>query len=106
MLKSSLSLVALTLLLLFGISSDNSATQSKPQSSDGRSETIEKLIAASGSAEIDIDLDRFADEISADQKSNLATVHFGLAPDSFFTIVVNNNDLRTLLPGSMALIPP
>jgi hypothetical protein len=105
MLKSFLTSVSLTLLLLFGIRSDNSATQTKPLTPENRTETVQKLIVASGSAALSIDLDRFTEAGSSSEGSNLATLHFLLAPNSFFTIVVNNNVLRAPLPGSMGLIP-
>ena len=115
MLKSTLTGFMLPLLLLFGSSSDNSAARVKQKSTDIQTETVEKLIVASGSVTMDVDLNRLNDAGSATEKSKplgpelvaegLETLRFALAPDSFFTIVVTNNVLRGPLPGSMGLIP-
>ena len=105
MLKSTLTGLMLPLLLLFGSSSDNSAAREKQKSTEIQTETVEKLIVASGSATMDVDLNRLNDAGSATEKSKLETLRFALAPDSFFTIVVTNNVLRAPLPGSMGLIP-
>ena len=54
---------------------------------------------------MEVDLDRLNDANSTTEKSKLETLRFALAPDSFFTIVVTNDVLRSPLPGSMGLIP-
>ena len=105
MLKSTLTGLMLPLLLLFGSSSDNSAARVKQKSTDIQTETVEKLIVATGSVTMDLDLNRLNDAGSATEKSKLETLRFALAPDSFFTILVTNNVLRGPLPGSMGLIP-
>ena len=115
MLRSTLTVFMLPLLLLLGSSSDNSAARVKQKSKEIQTETIEKLIVSSGNATIDVDLNRLNDAGlpsrsgakagSASDQSKLETLHFALAPDSFFTIVVTNDVLRGPLPGSLALIP-
>ena len=77
----------------------------KQKSTDIQTETVEKLIVASGSVTMDVDLNRLNDAGSATEKSNLETLRFAVAPDSFFTILVFNNVLRGPEPGSMGLIP-
>jgi hypothetical protein len=42
---------------------------------------------------------------SASQSSALQTLHFAAGANSFFPILVFNDQLRGLLPGSMALVP-
>ena len=105
MLKSALTVFMLPLLLLLGSSSDNSAARPKEKSTDIQTETVEKLIVASGSVTMDIDLARLNDGVSATEESRPATLRFALSPDSFFTIIVTNDVLRGLMPGSMGLIP-
>jgi hypothetical protein len=105
MLKSTLTGFTLPLLLLFGSSLDNSAAGVKQNSTDLQTETVQKLIVTGGSATMDVDLARLNDAVSATEESKPATLHFALAPDSFFTIVVTNDLLRGPLPGSMGLIP-
>ena len=105
MLKSTLTGLMLPAFTTFSSSSDNSAARAKQKSTDIQTETVEKLIVASGSVTLDVDLDRLNDAGSATEKSKLEALRFAVAPDSFFTIVVNNDVLRGLLPGSMGLIP-
>ena len=104
MLKTTLTGLVLPLLLLFGSSSDNSATQVKQKSTAIQIETVKKMVVTTGSAAMDVDLNRLNDASSAEE-ANLETLRFALAPDSFFTIVVTNDLFRTPLPGSMGLIP-
>ena len=69
MLRLTLTVFMLPTLLLLGSSSENSAAREKQRSADAQTETTEKLIAASGSATIDLDLDRLNDAGSASEKS-------------------------------------
>src|SRR5437773_9235240 len=120
MLRSILAVFMLPILLLLGSSSDNSAARVKGKSTDVQIETVEKLIVTRGSATIEVDLNRLNGTGSATEEAKPLgpkplgpelvaegpeTLHFALAPDSFFTIVVTNDVLRTPLPGSMGLIP-
>jgi hypothetical protein len=86
--------------------------QKSPQSQTG---TVEKMIVASGSVAMDVDLNRLNGislrPAAAGQK--LDTLHFGVKPDSFFTVLVFNNVLRgeefgsaiALIPQSSATLP-
>src|ERR1700730_2174210 len=104
MLKRMLGYFTLPLLLLLSNSSGNSAPQLPRKSVEGQTVTVEKQIVASGSATLEVDLNRLNDAGAATEKSKLETLRFALAPDSFFTIIVANNVLRGPLPGSMGLI--
>src|SRR5438105_10262656 len=109
MFRSILTVIMLPVLLLLGSSSENSAARveqkSQPKSTDNQTETVEKLIVASGSATIDLDLNRLNDAVPAMETSKplgpelmaegLETLHFALSPDSFFTILVTNDVFRT-----------
>ena len=105
MLRSTSMVFMLPVLLLLGSSSDNSAARVTQKSNDIQTETVEKLVVASGSATIDVDLNQLNDAVSPAEKSKPETLHFALNPDSFFTILVTNNVLRGPLPGSIGLIP-
>src|SRR5436190_4706461 len=105
MVRSVLTVFMLPVLALLGSSSDNSTVRANQKSTDIQAETVEKLIVVSGSATIDVDLNRLNDAGPATDESNMATLRFALASESFFTIVVANNVLRGPLPGSMGLIP-
>ena len=82
--------------------SDNSVARVKQNSQESQTGTLEKMMVANGSAAMDIDLNRLN---GIDSPSQLNSLRFTVAPDSFFTILVFNKDLRGPEPGSMALIP-
>src|ERR1700720_906046 len=102
MFKTILSYFMLPLLLLFSNSSENSAAQVQKKSPDQPTGTLEKMIVASGSGAMDLDLNRLNGIGSA---TKLDTLRFGVRPNSFFTILVFNNVLRGPTLGSMGLIP-
>src|SRR5436190_1287004 len=105
MLRSILTVFMLPTLLLLGSSSDNSEARVRQKSTDIQTETVEKLIAASGSVTMEVDLARLNDAVSTTEESNPATLRFALPPDSFFTIIVTNDVFRGPLPGLTGLIP-
>ena len=100
MLRRILTCFTLPLLLLLGNSSGNSA----PQGTEGQTGTLEKMFAANGNVAMDIDLSRLEGSGSGKQESKPASVRFEVSPNSFFTILVFNDVLRSFQPGSMALI--
>jgi hypothetical protein len=102
MLKKILSYFALPLLLLLSNSSGNSAPQSSGKSQDGQSGTREKLIVATGSVTLNLDLNRLKGSDS--KESKLETFRFEVSPNSFFTIRLVNDALRGADPGSMELL--
>jgi hypothetical protein len=85
---------------LLEVASSNSGKESIP--SEPRSGTLQKMIVESGSATIEIDLNRLNGISSTTETSE--TLRFGVAPNSFFPILVFNNELRGAELGSMALI--
>ena len=104
MLKKMLGCFTLPLLLLLSNSSGNSAQQSPGKSPQGQTGTLEKMIVASGSATMDLDLDRLNEPGSVTEGSKLDTLRFQVRPNSSFTILVFNNVLRGPELGSMGLI--
>src|SRR5437867_6640593 len=103
MLKRTLTAFMLPLLLLFCNSSQNSVAGSKQKSPDAQSGSLEKMIVASGSVAMDIDLNRLNGVNSVTAKRE--TLRFTVAADSFFTALVFNDVLRGAEQGSIALIP-
>ena len=91
----------LPLLLLFNNGSNHSPLQPVQPGVEGDTGTLEKMIAAEGTATMDIDLNRLNGNNS---RPRIKTLRFALASESFFTILVFNNELRTPVPGSMGLI--
>ena len=103
MSKNLFTFVVLALLLLFCNSSQNSIAGSKQKSPDAQSGTLEKMIVASGSVVMDIDLNRLDGVNFATAKAE--TLRFAVDADSFFTVLVFNNVLRGPEQGSIALTP-
>jgi hypothetical protein len=94
MFRNTLAYLVLPLLLLFGGGPNNSVAQS-PNKPAEETVTQEKLIVGSGVVTMDVDLARHAE-----------TWRFLIAPDSFFTILVSDNNLRGAEAGAqMALTP-
>jgi glucose/arabinose dehydrogenase len=94
-------LIALASLFLATTSADTSVVR-RQKSPDTQTGTLEKMIVASGNVAMDVDLNRLNGGRS---QSQLTSLHFQVAPDSFFTILVFNGDLRGSERGSMGLIP-
>src|ERR1044071_2637907 len=104
MFTKTLSYLTLPLLLLLSNSSGNSA-QSPTKSSQGESGTLEKMIVTNGNVALDLDLNRLNRSGSTAQESNRETLRFQVSPNSFFTVLVYENLLRDLEPGTIGLIP-
>lgn len=75
-----------------------------PKVQDRNTGTLEKMIAASGSVAIDLDLNRLNGTGFGAKASLPGALRFDLERDSFFTVIAFNNELRGTLPGSMGLI--
>jgi subtilisin-like proprotein convertase family protein len=104
MLRGIFSCFTLPLLLLLSNSAGNSAAQLPGKSAAGETGILEKLIVASGSVAMDLDLSRLNGSVSTRQESKRDSVRFEVGPNSFFTILVFNNVLRGPELGSMGLI--
>src|SRR5205823_1031112 len=94
---------ALLLLLFFGNSSGNYAAQSKQNSSDGPTGTLQKMIVENGSVSMNLDINRLNGVNPASQ--DLQQARFAVGANSFFPILVFNDLLRGPAPGMMALVP-
>jgi len=100
MLKTALtSFLPILLILGFGGTSRVGRTTSKD--AEGETGTLEKMIVANGKAALEIDLNRLQGSAS---RSRMSSLRFALAPNSFFTILVFNDELRGPLPGSIELV--
>ena len=103
-MKMMLTGLMLTLLLLFGPpeagSSDLGNGKNPPNAGSG---TLQKMIVKSGSATMDIDLNRLNGINSTTEK--VETLRFAVAANSFFPILIFNNALRGPALGSMGLVP-
>jgi len=93
----------LSLVLFFGLAethSSNSGNEKSP--AELRSGTLQKMIVKSGSATMEIDLNRLNGVNSMTKEAE--TLDFAVALNSFFPIVVFENALRGSEPGTMRLI--
>ena len=97
-LRSGISLLGICLLAF-------SASGQRVQAAAGEegTGTFEKLIVASGSASLELDLQRLAGSVSS--RSKPALLRFDLERDAFLTVLAFNGELRGPLPGSVRLIP-
>jgi hypothetical protein len=103
-MKIMLTGLLLTLLLLFGPPEAGSSDFGKGKTSpEGGSGTLQKMIVKSGSATMDIDLNRLNGINSTTEK--VETLRFAVAVNSFFPILIFNNAFRGPTLGSMGLIP-
>src|SRR6478735_7377932 len=80
----------------FGATKETTETQAQ-------NGTLQKMIAESGSVTIDLDVNRLNGIGTVPGRST--TLQFAVAANSFFPILVFNEQLRGAQPGSMALIP-
>ena len=99
---SKIWLTGFTLLsvFFFADASGNSASQSK-QSSEALTGTLQKMIVENASVTMQLDLNGLNGTSSLVARP--VTLHFAAAPNSFFPVLVFNDLLRGLQPGSMAL---
>jgi hypothetical protein len=102
MSKITLTVFALLLLLFLGNSTGNYAAQPKQKNSDPPTGTFQRMIAENGSVTMDLDLNRLNGINSVGGRPT--TLHFATAANSFFPILVFNDQLRGPEPGSMALV--
>src|SRR5438874_7633283 len=116
MLKKTLIILTLPLLSVLAISAGNytvrSASHTAGQIRGGEAGqkttaaptgTLQKMIIENGSVTMDLDLNRLNGISSSTQ--NLQQARFAVAANSFFPILVFNDQLRGPVPGSMALVP-
>src|SRR4029434_800013 len=110
MLKRILISFTLPVVLLLGNEAGNHAAvsatgaQPKQDGSQNQTGTLQKMIVASGSVALDLDLSRL-NGIPAVAGQNVESLHFAVTPNSFFTILVFNDLLRAAETGTMTLVP-
>ena len=92
MSKITLTGFALLSVLFFGNSSENYAAQPKQNASDGSTGTLQKMIVENGSVTLNVDLNGLNG--SNDLITRPATLQFAAATNSFFSILVFNDQLR------------
>jgi len=102
MLKTTLTSFALVV-VLFVAESVNYADQPKQKTSDTLSGMLQKMIVENGSVTMKVDLNGLNG--SNDLTTRSVALQFAAGTNSFFPILVFNDRLRSLEPGSIALVP-
>ena len=93
---------ALLSVLLFANASRNEASQSKQPALETPTGTLQKMIVENASITMQLDLNGLNGSNSLVTRP--VTLHFAAAPNSFFPVLVFNDLLRGLQPGSMPLV--
>jgi hypothetical protein len=101
MSKMPLTGFALLSVLFFANASDNDASQSKHNAPEALTGTLQKMIVENASVTMQLDLNGLNG--SSSLVARPVTLHFEAAPNSFFPVLVFNDLLRGLQPGSMTL---
>jgi hypothetical protein len=92
----------LPVLVLFGIGLNGSFSGSETKGQVGTTGTLKKMIVSSGTAAIDLNMSRLGARTKGAKTSELL---FDAERDSFFSVIVFNDELRGPLPSSMRIIP-
>src|SRR5688572_2543283 len=100
MLKTLL-VALLPLVIIFSNGLDRTLTPLSQKGREVNTGTLEKMIVASGTATIDLNLGR----LNGTKGSKTGSLQFNTEPDSFFTLIVFNKELRGPLPSSLRLVP-
>ena len=103
MSKITLTGFALLSVLFFGNSSDNYAAQARQSPSGGATGTLQKMIIENGSVTLNVDLNGLNGSNALVTRP--AALQFAAATNSFFSILVFNDQLRGAESGSIALVP-
>src|SRR6476619_5541472 len=104
-IKVTLSGCMFLLVLLFGLSRVDSRNPDTKNTDNGNapSGTLQKMIVENASVTMQLDLNGLNGSNSLVIRP--ITLHFSVAANSFFPVLVFNDQLRAVQPGSMALIP-
>ncbi|HEX4708353.1 MAG TPA: hypothetical protein VH229_11565, partial [Candidatus Udaeobacter sp.] len=102
MLKKILTAFVIPLIVVFGPPATGWTNSRETLDANGQSGTLQKMIVENGSVTLALDLNRL--NASGGTNGKLDNMHFALAANSFFNILVFNDLLRGAEQGSMALI--
>ncbi|MEO6051180.1 MAG: hypothetical protein ABIP78_07600 [Pyrinomonadaceae bacterium] len=103
-----LNIILIALLPFLFLSGDGSSNLFTGIQQSGRQDdtgTLEKLIVADGTVSMDLNLSRLTGKRSDAKGSRQSVMRFDAVHDSFFTVLVFNNEMRGPLPSSLELIP-
>lgn len=89
---------------LLGNGSGNLLSDIRKESKSSNTGTLKKMIVADGNVAMGIDLNRL-NGINTGKEQRSSILHFNIERDSFFTIIVFNDELRSPMPSAMKIIP-
>ena len=92
-------------LFLYSNETNHSLAGLDPKAPNGSTGTLEKMIVANGSVSMELDLNRLNKSNLRAKKPGASVLRFGVERDSFFTVLVFNDELRGPTPSTMNLIP-
>jgi hypothetical protein len=92
---------ALLSVLFFASATGNNASQTKQHAPEALTGTLQKMIVENAGVTMQLDLNGLNG--SSSLVARPVTLHFAAAPNSFFPVLVFNDSLRGLQPGSMVL---
>ena len=96
----------LPFLVLFGSGLDRMSVQLREKAPGGVSGTLEKMIVANGTVAMDLNLSRLNGVTRVGSKGiTSTTLRFDVERDSYFTVLVLNDELRGPIPSAMKMIP-
>ena len=104
MLKTIL-VALLSFNMFFSTGSGQLAAELNKKGPEAITGTLEKMIVSNGSVAMELDLNRLNGTRGRTKQTKPSELRFEVEPNSFFTILVFNNELRGPLPSSMGLIP-
>lgn len=96
-------IASLALLMLVGNGFGQLLKGPNPNKSESDNGTLEKMIVATGNVSMELDVNRLKGTRAAKSAAN--EFRFEIERNSFFTVLVFNNEFRGPLPSSMKLIP-
>ncbi len=80
-------------------------TESVQTAPNGESGTLEKMIVSRGTVSLELDLDRLNGERLRSKPLGTRQLNFDSERNSFFSIIVFEDELRGPIPGTMTIIP-
>lgn len=90
---------------LVGDSSNKTFTDLDPKGRDGETGVLERMIVASGVVAMNVNLRQVGGTRSAPKVVSQGSLRFEVEPNSFFTILVFNDEMRGPVPSSMKIVP-
>ena len=96
--------ISLPFFMFFGVGSESTSTVSVPDIKPDTG-TLERMIVNGGTVTMDLDLAKLGGAKTPERRKTPGTLRFAVDPDSFFTLLAFNGDLRGPVPSTLGLVP-